>query len=83
MVLTRHKSDSCAKTPLLDDTTLPAFWSRLALFLPSMAEKRCCGSVCPPVSAEVHSLCHACSQYVIVLLLLFLDESQTALMTEI
>ncbi len=40
MVLTRHKSDSCAKTPFLDDTTLPAFWSHLALFLSSMAERR-------------------------------------------
>ncbi len=26
--------------PLLDDTTFPAFWSHLALFFPSTAERR-------------------------------------------
>ncbi len=40
MVLTRHRIDSCATMPLLDDTTFPAFWSHLALFFPSTAERR-------------------------------------------
>ena len=77
MVLTRLKSDSCTRTALLDDTTVPAFWSHLALCLSSMADRRNALAQFVLIMLTV-PIGLARNHYVTVLLLLFLDSSQHA-----
>ena len=77
MVLTRLKSDSCAKTALLDDTTAPALWSHLALCLSSMTDRRTALAQFVLIMLTV-PIGLARNYYVTVLLLLFLDSSHRA-----